>query len=148
MPISKMRGLARRFIPEMIKLGMTTSGGLGLLRLEGMGYRRTDFLSDWREFAGVERKRDPLRAIPKKLRPTEATIQRTEYVQRSKYNYNYKVTGYDVITQKDTETFVTVASDVMLTMEEAETTAQWLADKYKIDIEIAKVIIDGVTVSK
>lgn len=148
MAVLAMRGLARRFIPEMLRLGMTTTAGLSLLRSEGMGYRRTDFLSDWREFGGLERKRDPLRAIPKKLRPTESTIQRTDYAQRSKYNYNYKISGYDLITQKDTETFVTVASDVMLTMEEAETTAQWLADKYKLDIEIAKMIIDGITVSK
>jgi len=148
MPISKMRGLARRFIPEMIKLGMTTGGGLGLLRLEGMGYRRTDFLADWREFAGVARKRDPLRAIPKKYRPTEATIERTDYEQAKKFHYSYKVEGYDLVTQESIEDFVTVATDDILTMEEAEQEAERLADKYKLDIEIAKVIIDGITVRK
>jgi len=143
-----MRGLARRFIPEMLRLGMTTTAGLNLLRVEGMGYRRTDFLSDWREFGGLERKRDPLRAIPKKLRPTEATIERTEYEQRKKFNYNYKIKGYDLITQEDTETWITVGSDTILSMEQAELTAERLAAKYKIDIEIAEMIIDGVTVSK
>lgn len=148
MAVMAMRGLARRFIPEMLRLGMTTTAGLSLLRGEGMGYRRTDFLADWRQFAGIERKRDPLRAIPKKYRPTADTIERTDYTQRKKFNYNYKVEGYDIITQKDTESWITVASDDILTMAEAEEEAQRLADKYKLDIEIAKMIIDGVTVSK
>jgi len=148
MAVLAMRGLARRFIPEMLRLGMTTTAGLNLLRAEGMGYRRTDFLSDWRDFAGVERKRDPLRAIPKKFRPTESTIQRTDFEQVRKFHYNYKIEGYDIITQEDTETFITVASDDILTMEEAEREAERLADKYKLDIEIAKMIIDGVTVKK
>jgi len=146
MAVLAMRGLARRFIPEMLRLGMTTTAGLDLLRSEGMGYRRTEFLSDWREAAGIERKRDPLRAIPKKYRPTESTIQRTDYEQRAKFNYNYKIEGYDIITGSDTETFITVASDDIMTMEEAEAEAERLADKYKLDIEIAKMIIDGVTV--
>lgn len=148
MAVLAMRGLARRFIPEMLRLGMTTTAGLNLLCVEGMGYRRTDFLADWREFAGTERKRDPLRAVPKKYRPTEATIQRTDYTQRKKFHYNYKIEGYDIITGEDTETFVTVASDDLISMEAAEEEAQRLADKYKIDIEIAKMVIDGVTVTR
>lgn len=146
--ISMNRWLARQVIPDMIKMGLTRAAGLRVLQGEGVGVRKTDFLADWREKEGVERKRDPLRAIPKSLRPTEATIERTEYTQRKKFNYNYKITGYDVITQKEVETWVTVASDDILSMEQAELTAERLSHKYKIDIEIAEMIIDGVTVSK
>ena len=143
-----MRGLARQFIPEMLRAGMSATAGLNLLRSEGMGYRRTDFLSDFRDFAGIAMKRDPLRAIPKKYRPTEATIQRVDFQQTKKFYYNYKIEGYNIITQEETETAITVASDVILTMEEAEAEAERLADYYKLDIEIARMIIDGVTVSK
>ena len=146
MAVLAMRGLARRFIPEMLRLGMTTSAGLNLLRGEGMGYRRTDFLADWREFAGIERKLDPLRAIPKKYRPTEATIQRTDFKQVRKFHYHYKIEGYDLYTQEDVTEYITVASDDILTMAEAEEEAERLADKYKLDIDIARMIIDGVTV--
>jgi len=148
MPITAMRGLARQFIPEMLRIGMSTTAGLNLLRSEGVGYRRQDFLADWRDFAGIAMKRDPLRAIPKKYKPTEATIQRTDFKQTKKFNYNYKIEGYDIITQEQTETFITVASEDLLTMEEAEAEAERLADYYKLDIEIARMIIDGVTVSK
>lgn len=148
MPVVNFRGLARRFIPEMLRLGMTATAGLNLLKAEGMGYRRTDFLADFRQFAGTERKRDPLRAIPKKYRPTEATIERTTFKQVKKFHYSYKIEGYDLVTQESIETFITVASDDILTMEQAEQEAERLADKYKLDIEIAKVIIDGITVRK
>ncbi len=148
MAISTIRGLSRRFIPEMLKAGMSATAGLKLLRSEGMGYRKTDFLKDFRDFSGLAMKRDPLRAIPKKYRPTEATIQRTDYKQLKKFHYNYKIEGYDIITQEQTETFITVATDNILTMEEAEAEAERLCDVYKIDIDIARMIIDGVTVSK
>jgi len=148
MAITTMRGIARRFIPDMLRMGLTTTAGLNMLRDQGIGYRRTDFLSDWRDFAGLAMKRDPLRAIPRKYRPTEATIQRTDFKQVKKFNYSYRVEGYDIITKQDTVTWITVASDDILTMGEAEAEAQRLADYYKLDIEIARMIIDGVTVSK
>jgi len=148
MAISKMRGLSRRFIPEMLKAGMSATAGLKLLRSEGMGYRKTDFLADFRDFSGLAMKRDPLRAIPKKYRPTEATIQRTDIKQTKKFYYNYKVEGIDLYTGKPADDWITVASDNILTMEEAEAEAERLTEVYKIDIQIARMIIDGVTVSK
>ena len=33
------------------------------------GYRRKNMLADLREFLGRDRKRDPLKSIPKKYRP-------------------------------------------------------------------------------
>lgn len=148
MAISVNRYIARAMIPEMLRMGLTATAGLRVLKLEGVGVRKTDYLKDWRDFAGIAMKRDPLRAIPKKYRPTEATIQRTDFQQTKKFYYNYKVEGYDIITQQQTETFITVATDDMITMEEAEAEAERLADYYKLDIEIARMIIDGVTVSK
>jgi len=148
MALSTMRGLSRRFIPEMLKAGMSATAGLKLLRSEGMGYRRTDFLKDFRDFSGLAMKRDPLRAISKKYRPTEATIQRVDLKQKKKFYYNYKIEGVNLYTNKMEETWITVASDDILTMEEAEAEAERLCDIYKIDIEIARMIIDGVTISK
>lgn len=147
MAISSMRGIARRFIPDMLRMGMTATAGLSMLRDQGIGYRRTDFLADFRDLAGVAMKRDPLRAIPKKYRPTEATIQRVNVKQLKKFHYSYKVEGFNMITQEDTETWITVASDTILTMQEAEEEAERLSDVYKLDIQIARMIIDGVTVS-
>lgn len=148
MAISVNRWIARQVIPDMLKMGLTRAAGLRVLQGEGVGVRKGDFLLDWREKEGVEIKRDPLQSIYKKGRPTEATIQRSELIQKKKFYYNYKIEGYDIITGEDIETWITVSSDDLISMEQAEETAQRLADKYKLDIEIAKMIIDGVTVSK
>lgn len=145
MAITSMRGIARRFIPEMLQKGLTSGGGMDLLKLKGMGYRRKDFLADWREYSGRERKRDPLRSIPKKHRPTWDTIEESEYDQAAKFNYTYKVEGYDTFQQKDIESWMTVTSDTILTMEEAEEEAERLIAKYKAEIQVKKVVIDAVT---
>ena len=146
MAITAIQGIARRFIPAMLKQGLSASAGLRMLQDQGLGYRKTRFLTDWREFSGTERKRDPLRAIPKKYRPTESTIQRTEFEQRAKFNYNFDVEGYDEILKQDVIEHITVASEEILTMQEAEDEAQRLADQYKVDIDVARIMRNSVTV--
>lgn len=148
MAISANRMIARLVIPDMLRMGLTRAAGLRVLQGEGVGVRKQDFLDDWREKEGVAKKRDPLRSIPLKLRPTEGTIQRSELVQKKKFYYDYEIKGYDIITGEDIKTGITVASDDLISMEEAKEEAERLADKYKLDIEIAEMIIDGVTVSK
>lgn len=143
------RGVIRKLMPRAIASGILPTQYLSMCQLSyGKAYRKTDFLADWREFAGIEKKRNPLRAIIPTKRPTENTIQPTEYEQHKKFNYDYEIKGYDTILQKEVKTYITVASDDILTMEQALAEAQRLADKYKIDIEIASMIIDGITVRK
>ena len=148
MAIVAIQGIARRFIPEMLRMGMSATSGLKMLQGQGLGYRKTNFLADWREFSGTERKRDPLRAIPKKYRPTEATIQRVDFEQHKKFNYEYQVGGYDNVQQKLVTEYITVASDDILSMLEAEKEAQRLADQYKVDLDVVSMIINSVTVRK
>jgi hypothetical protein len=140
-----MRGVARRFIPEMLQKGWTTGAALSYLKKEGLGYRRKDFLLDWRQFAGTARKRDPLKAIPKKYKPTWDTIQMSETRQAAKLHYSYKIEGYDTFTGKKTEEWITVASDQVLTMKEAEEEAKRLLERYKSELIIEKIGIDSVT---
>jgi len=145
MVIKSMRGVARRFIPEMLQQGWTTGRALGYLKAQGMGYRRTDFLSDWRQFSGQERKRDPLKAIPKKYKPTWDTIQMSETRQTAKLHYTYQVEGYDVFQQKKVTEWITVASDQVLTMEQAAEEAKRLIEKYKSELTVEKIGIHSVT---
>ena len=141
----KMRGIARRFIPEMLQMGWTTTAGLKYLQGQGLGYRRTDFLADWREYEGRERKRDPLKAIRKGFRPTWDTIEEAQYIQRAKFNYTFKVSGFDVVQQKDVEEWITVASEELIAMEEAEEEAERLTEKYKTELKVDKIERDAVT---
>jgi len=143
------RGVIRKLMPRAIAMGILPTHYLSMCQASyGQAYSKTVFLSDWREFAGIEKKRDPLQSIPTKYRPPEAVVQRTEYEQRKKFNYEYKIKGYDLIQQKDVIDYITVASDNILSLREAEEEAQRLADKYKIEIEIAEMLINGITVWK
>ncbi len=145
MVIKSMRGVARRFIPEMLQNGWTTGRALNYLKSQGLGYRRTDFLLDWRQFTGQDRKRDPLKAIPKKYKPTWSTITMSEYRQTAKLHYMFKIEGYDTFTSKKTEEWITVASDQVLTMQQAEAEAKRLLERYKSELIIEKINIDAVT---
>ena len=145
MAFTKKRGVARRFIPEMLGLGYSTTVIGWAFAMAGLTYRRTDMLADIREFSGRERKRDPLKAIPSKLRPTAATIQPSEYMQKSFLNYNYKITGYDTFTEQEVTEWITVSSDEILSMQEAGEIAVYLTDRYKEEVEVYKIEIDSVT---
>ena len=146
MTISINRWIARQVIPDMLRMGITRAAGMRVLQGEGVGVRKQDFLDDWREKAGLELKRDPLRAIPPKGRPTERTIERTTAPQRQKFNYNYKITGFDPVLDQEVKEFITVASDDLISMEKALNIAEEKAEEYKTDIDIAELIIEGVTV--
>lgn len=145
MVVTSFRGLARRFIPEMIQKGMSAGGGLRFLQGKGLGYRKTDFLRDFREMTGREMKRDPLQSIPKKYKPTWDTIEMSEYRQAAKLHYSYKITGYDRFKQANVEDWVTVASDDVLDMQEAMKEAQRLLEKYKSELVVDRIKIDSVT---
>jgi len=145
MVVTSMRGLARRFIPDMLQKGWTAGYSLNFLKGKGIGYRRQDFLRDFREFAGREIKRDPLQAIPKKYKPSWNTIEQSTYRQTAKLHYSYKITAFDAFKNANVETWLTVATDDVLTMEQALAEAKRLIEKYKSELTIEAINIDSVT---
>jgi len=145
MVVTSMRGVARRFIPEMLQKGWTTGKMESYLKINKLSYRRGDFLRDVRQFTGQERKRNPLKAIPKKYKPTWGTIQMSETRQAAKLHYSYKIEGFDTFTQKETTEWITVATDEVLTMQQAEDEAKRLLERYKSELIIEKIGIDSVT---
>lgn len=144
-----LRPWVRRFIPEALKLGLNTVQFQGIIEGQwGRFYRRTDFLADWREYSGRERKRNKLKSVPNKHRVTWATAQVTEGVQRATYNYNFNVKGYDTFLEKEVEIGVTVASEFSISMEEALEKAGEIWMKYKEEIVNPVFERESVTVKK
>ena len=141
-----LRPWVRRFIPEALKIGLSADRFQGIVTAHfGRFYRHTDFHADWREMEGRERKRDPLKSIPKKYKPTADTIQPSEVAQKFKYQYNYKVKGWDTLEEKEIETFMTVGTDYTLTMQQAEEQMQVNRYVSTPDIEYIEWSIDSVT---
>ena len=144
--MSPVRYIARAMMPGALKAGLTTVSFEKLMRSQmPKFYRRTTFLADWREFSGRERKRDPLQAIPKKFRPTARTMQEAAYNQKGKYNYSFKIEGWDEIEGKDVETYFTVASDTVLTIEQAEEIADRYREEYAPEVQVRRISLDAVT---
>jgi hypothetical protein len=117
---SQQRGISRTYISGLIGQRMSATGALNMLKSLGLGYRKTDFLADWREMKGLEAKADRIKYIPKKLKPTPATITTTSESLSKEYSYIYKVKGRDSITGADKEVDWRYATDDLLSIEEAE----------------------------
>lgn len=146
--IPGLRGIIRGHIPKALAAGLNTVQFEGLIRGQyGQFTRRTDFLADWREMEGRERKRDPLKSIRKDLYATAATVQVSEVAQQNKFYYGYKVTGYDLITGKETEQDLVVSSSERLTEGEADREAEQLQNKYFPEITSVKFERDYVSIS-
>ena len=144
--MSAVRMAARLAMPEAISLGMNTVSFEKLMRgYYPTLYRRTDFLADWREFTGRERKRDPLKSIPTKYRPTWDTMVVSEGLQHARFQYNFKFTGYDRLTGKHMESGMAVASDTLISMKEAEADALRQLEHYRSEVEVEEIERESVT---
>lgn len=141
-----IRYWARLFMPQALAQGLNVTQYLDLTRKTyGVAYRRTDFLKDWREMEGRAEKRDPLRSIPKKHRPTPKTITPSEYKQIGLYVYRYEGTGWDEILKKEVPVYMNIASDDLLTMAEAEVEARRRMEKYKPEVGVKEIRIASIT---
>jgi hypothetical protein len=103
-----LRGLAQGFVSHFATEKVGANEGLRLLREQGLGYRRTDYLADYRFYSGVARKADALKYLPLKY-----CVGRDNFSEpfgaRMKSRYAYKVrtevltswgeveTGYGVV---------------------------------------------------
>ena len=124
---SENRGMARTYIPGLIRQGFSTGKALGFLKTLKLGYRKTDFLADWREKTGREKKQNLFKYIRKDYKPTSATISSTTDMLKGKYKYNFKITGRDYLTGEVSERDWSMSADKLLTRETAE---QEVTEKY------------------
>ena len=147
MPIKGIRAIVRGFIPQAVALGLNTVQFEGLIRSAyGQFYQRQAYLADFREMTGRARKRDPLRSIPGKYRPTAATVQPSEVTQVAKFNYGFKLHGHDTITGDEVEQHMIVASDTFISMDDAEAKAENQRYKYFPEVRIERIEREYVSV--
>jgi len=146
MPIN-IRHWARLAMPRAIAEGVSRNRFIGMIKeTYGKAYRRTDILKDWAEISGIPEKTDRLKYVRRDYRPSPAVITETVGTQKALYVYHYEVTGYDRIQQKDIKTGMAVASQNLLTMDEALQLALTNMDWY--DPEIDVVTFDIISVTK
>jgi len=108
------------FIRSAIERGLGANETLELLQKQGLGYRRTDFLSDFRILKGAAEKGGLMKYVP-----YDKVMSPDLYPQGSIYEpYNMlttvRVEGYDAKTGKFKEFYVTLGHDQPVTRREIE----------------------------
>jgi len=113
------RWIARQVIPDLYKIFGSANRALSYLREKGLGYRRKDFLADWREILDFGKKKDTWKYVRKDLRVTEAAMTPVQYDMRRKYRWVAEVTYIDEFGERKIRS-ICITTDKLLTPREAE----------------------------
>lgn len=107
--------------------GLSASRFITNMRNAGLGYRRTDMLSDWREQSDIKVKDGLLKFVRKDRYPTGVVIASIKKDVKWEVMYKVKVHSVVRIGEPITERFVNITSDVPMTpaMIEAEVLERW-----------------------
>ena len=144
--MSEARGMAQAYLEPMFKEGYSSTDALSSLQDWGIGYRRTDFLADWRRISGRPAREDLMKYVPKKYRPPSNLIEATpEYLSRQ-FRCDFTVRGSDLLTGEDIDTGYSLAKDDLRDIRdlEVEMTALLMADPDEYQVDIDELFLRGV----
>ena len=117
--IARMRGAFRK--------GVSASRFMKDMAAEGLRYRRTDMLADWRSVNELERKSGILRSVRKDRYPTTKSMAAVTWQMSKEFMYKVKVQSVIKPGEPLTERFVNIMTDMPMTpaMLEAELVERW-----------------------
>jgi len=123
LPRGSIRATAQPYLEGLASRGLSANAALTLLREKGLGYRRADFLADYRKYQGREIAKGRGRYVRMDSYPGPSCEVETAGFQRRQYNYvvNYYTTDLD--TGETTKHWYIVASDERLTRRAIEESA-------------------------
>jgi len=112
------RTLAMQMIPGAIKAGYSAGGFLEYLKGQGLGYRRTLFLADWRSILGIKQVEGALRFVRRDHIPGASVVADVNWRFSQDYVYILRVEkakGFEIPKKPET---VAVLSDIPLAIEQ------------------------------
>lgn len=127
--IVKMRGAFRT--------GLSAAAFIRQMKDEGLSYRRTDMLSDWRSVNELETKAEAFKYVRKDYYPTEKSIAQVEWELSKEFMYKVRVESRLRPDQPISSRFVNIMSDTPMTprMVEQAVVDKWVEwEKYKPEI--------------
>jgi len=98
MAISSNRTLVKPFIPSLVREGLSANRIIQTFRALGLGYRRTDMLSDIREASGLAK----LEGIVRSVDPFQAMPRYAMVETRLPADRRYRIFGKAKIKDKET----------------------------------------------
>ena len=118
--LSENRGIALPQLPKLIALGFSGRGAERFLMGQGIGYKREDFIKDWREAGDFEKKKDTFKYIRKDYRPDVKTQTLTSENLSKEFSYVAKVGAQSKITGEIEYHEWRYATDDLISIAEAE----------------------------
>lgn len=135
---SAFRGMGRTYLAGMVNKGLSANKALSNLKAAGLGYRRQDFLRDFKEWRRLGELKETFKYIPKSYKPTRGTITKTEESLQKEYSYIFDVKGKDSLTGRDKIIHWRHGTDDLITLNEAES----IIDNYMQENKYAQDIKD------
>jgi len=102
------------------KRGVSASKFIDNMKAQGLSYRRTDMLSDFRSVNELERKADAFKYVRKDYTPTPAVIAQVDWNLSNEYMYKVKIKSRTAPGEPLTERFVNIMQDRPMTPGEVE----------------------------
>ncbi len=107
-------------MPSAMARGLTPTKFLSQLKLKGLGYRKQRFLADWRNVAGMEKRKDALKFVRRDRRPPMAAIADVDWNMSQEYMYKVRAWVRTAPGEPLKERLVNIPSDDPMTPEEVE----------------------------
>lgn len=133
-----IRGLSQSFIRSAVARGLSSAETIRALTAEGMTYRRTSMLADWREWSQVPAKADRIKAVRHDYRPSRELYIETTGKQLRPFRYQVGVDIYNPETKERLHMVTNVGSERQLTpreiLDEAVEPIKASTEAYKSEI--------------
>lgn len=108
--------------------GQKISSFISQMKSEGLSYRRTQMLSDWRSINELETKKEAFKYVRKDYYPTAKVMAQVEWKLSKEFMYTVKVQSRISPGEPITDRFVNITSDNPMTPRMVE---QAIVEKWK-----------------
>lgn len=112
--------IADKFLLSGFKRGLSASSTLNILKAKGLGYRRTDMLTRFRELSGIPKKSEAIKYTPRRYRLNRKEFTSGLPTQRHRFKFIVDVTYEDRKTGKVFTEERSTVGNYNLTREQAE----------------------------
>lgn len=139
-----IRNLAQNLFSGFYERGLSASAALKELQEIGLGYRRTDFLSDYASGQSSFSQAVKIRFVKESNVPSESILQPKYFGTPDRYSMVYKYTGSDITTGEERSGYFFYHRNSLDTKANMEHEAgEWLtsqAEKYGVDVESIRLV--------
>lgn len=111
-----VRSRAQPFVQRLAAEGISANKALKILQEQGLGYRRSDFLADYRKYRNKEKVKNVAKYIRNDKFPTEAVAIDSPLNFKRKYNHLIEYEFINLDTGKKDRKNMYVTDDVLNTV--------------------------------